>query len=331
MPYYLLPAEAGKESSYRKMWQLLMELNQPDWIGRFLIPKIRRLRKNQKGEWRETLEPLIPGKVLLDTPDEKGFLSACRKAGKHPVFRLAYDTDISCLKDGDIRLLKELTQNFRDPVGISLRKQNAGEPDGWCGPLARFSGRIQKIDPERRTAWVILSLGGEKDAICFAFLPAPVKEENKEAVWLRNMVSLRKIRHWTQAQLAAMLGTSQTMLARYERGANALPIRFLLSLCEVFQRTPDELLGIKTASPVEWSEELFQRDDRWGQYQDIIREKRRKARMNQAEVAAKVGASQTMYARYERGENEMPLRCLVSLCELYGASAAELLGMTKHP
>ena len=330
MPYYLLPAEAGKESSYRKMWQLLMELNQPDWIGRFLIPKIRRLRKNQKGEWRETLEPLIPGKVLLDTPDETSFLSACRKAGKHPVFRLAYDTDISCLKDGDIRLLKELTQNFRDPVDVSFRKQNAGEPDGWCGPLARLSDRIQELDPVERTARVDLSLGEEMTSVSFTVLPAPGKKENKEAVCLQNLVNLRKARHWTQAWLAARLGTSQTMLARYERGANPMPIRFLIRLCEVFQRTPDDLLGIKTGSPVEWSEELFQRDDRWGQYQDIIREKRRKARMNQAEVAAKVGASQTMYARYERGENEMPLRCLISLCELYGTSAAELLGMTKH-
>ena len=331
MPYYLIPAEAGKEECYRKMWQALMELNWPEWTGRFFIPKIRRMRKNKKGEWQESLELLIPGKVLFETPDANGFLSACRKARNHPVLRLVSDVDVSCLEGREIRLLKELTQNFRDPVEISFRKPNMGEPDTWYGPLARLSDRIQELDPVERTARVDLSLGEEMKSVSFTVLPAPDKKENKEAVCLQNLVNLRKARHWTQAWLAARLGTSQTMLARYERGANPMPIRFLLSLCEVFQRTPDDLLGIRTGSPVEWSEELFQHDGRWGKYPDIIREKRRKARMNQAEVAVRVGASRTMYARYERGENEMPLRCLISLCELYGASAAELLGMIKKP
>lgn len=228
MPYYLLPAEAGKETCCRKMWQALLELNWPGWTGRFLIPKIRRHRKTPKGEWRESLELMIPGKILFETPDENGFLSACRKAGNHPLFRLASDAEVSCLEDRDISLLKELTQNFRDPVGISFRKSNAGEPDIWCGPLARLSDRIQDLDPEQRTAWVDLSLGEEKKVVCFTVMPAPdkkenIKENNRE-ICLRNLVSLRKIRRWTQSQLAAMLGTSQTMLARYERGANDIPI-----------------------------------------------------------------------------------------------------------
>lgn len=37
-----------------------------------------------------------------------------------------------------------------------------------------------------------------------------------------------------------------------------------------------------------------------------------------------------MYARYERGENELPIRHLVSLCDLYQVSADYILGRTSR-
>ncbi len=43
--------------------------------------------------------------------------------------------------------------------------------------------------------------------------------------------------------MAEVLGTSQTMYARYERGANALPLRHLLTLCEYYDVSADYLLG----------------------------------------------------------------------------------------
>lgn len=43
--------------------------------------------------------------------------------------------------------------------------------------------------------------------------------------------------------------------------------------------------------------------------------------LTQAQVAQVLGTSQTMYARYERGANEMPLRHLVTLCKFYNVSA----------
>jgi len=35
-----------------------------------------------------------------------------------------------------------------------------------------------------------------------------------------------------------------------------------------------------------------------------------------------------MYARYERGANEMPIRHLIALCKFYNVSADYLLGTT---
>lgn len=42
------------------------------------------------------------------------------------------------------------------------------------------------------------------------------------------------------------------------------------------------------------------------------------------------GTSQTMYARYERGANEMPIRYLVALCKYYQVSADYILGFTNR-
>lgn len=44
-----------------------------------------------------------------------------------------------------------------------------------------------------------------------------------------------------------MLGTSQTMYARYERGANELPLRHLVKLAEYYHVSTDYILGLSDA------------------------------------------------------------------------------------
>ena len=46
--------------------------------------------------------------------------------------------------------------------------------------------------------------------------------------YIRRMRALREDNDYTQEHVAHYLGTSQTMYARYERGANELPIRHLI-------------------------------------------------------------------------------------------------------
>ena len=53
--------------------------------------------------------------------------------------------------------------------------------------------------------------------------------------------------------------------------------------------------------------------------------------LTQAQVAAVLGTSQTMYARYERGANEMPIHRLTALCRLYNVSADYFLGTEPDP
>ena len=62
--------------------------------------------------------------------------------------------------------------------------------------------------------------------------------------YVKRIRDLREDRDKTQQEIAQVLGTSQTMYARYERGANELPIRHLLALCELYGVSADYLLGI---------------------------------------------------------------------------------------
>lgn len=55
--------------------------------------------------------------------------------------------------------------------------------------------------------------------------------------------ALREDHDLTQQQIADVLETSQTMYARYERGANELPIRHLIKLADYYNVTTDYLLG----------------------------------------------------------------------------------------
>lgn len=54
-------------------------------------------------------------------------------------------------------------------------------------------------------------------------------------MYIKRMRDLREDSDYSQAYVAERLGTSQTMYARYERGANELPIRHLLALCELYE------------------------------------------------------------------------------------------------
>lgn len=62
--------------------------------------------------------------------------------------------------------------------------------------------------------------------------------------YTRRLRDLREDHDKTQQDIAEMLGTSQTMYARYERGANELPLRHLVKLAEYYRVSTDYLLGL---------------------------------------------------------------------------------------
>ncbi|MGN0547965.1 MAG: helix-turn-helix domain-containing protein [Acutalibacteraceae bacterium] len=62
--------------------------------------------------------------------------------------------------------------------------------------------------------------------------------------YVKRIRDLREDNDLTQREVAEYLGTSQTMYARYERGANELPIHHLISLCSLYKVSSDYILGI---------------------------------------------------------------------------------------
>ena len=68
-------------------------------------------------------------------------------------------------------------------------------------------------------------------------------------------------------------------------------------------------------------------------YRTRIKDLREDNDKTQQQIADYLGTSQTMYARYERGANEMPLRHLIRLAEYYNVDINYLCGLSniKNP
>lgn len=66
-------------------------------------------------------------------------------------------------------------------------------------------------------------------------------------------------------------------------------------------------------------------------YRRRIRDLREDHDRTQREIAEILGTSQTMYARYERGANELPIRHLIALADYYGVTTDYILGRSDYP
>ncbi len=63
-------------------------------------------------------------------------------------------------------------------------------------------------------------------------------------------------------------------------------------------------------------------------YVTRIRNLREDSDLTHSQIAEYLDTSQTMYARYERGANEMPVRHLIRLARYYGVSLDYLCGLS---
>jgi len=65
------------------------------------------------------------------------------------------------------------------------------------------------------------------------------------------------------------------------------------------------------------------------EYAQRIRDLRIDHDKSQAQIAAILGTSKNQVGKYERGEQEMPIKHLIALCEYYNVSADYILGLSK--
>ena len=55
---------------------------------------------------------------------------------------------------------------------------------------------------------------------------------------------LREDNDLTQQDIADVLGTTQQVYSRYEKGVNEMPIRHIITLCKYYNVSSDYILGL---------------------------------------------------------------------------------------
>jgi transcriptional regulator with XRE-family HTH domain len=65
-------------------------------------------------------------------------------------------------------------------------------------------------------------------------------------------------------------------------------------------------------------------------YFQRLRDLREDRDMTQTEVATMLGIQQTVYSRYERGFQNIPIEYLIQLADYYGVSTDYILGRTNR-
>ncbi len=62
-------------------------------------------------------------------------------------------------------------------------------------------------------------------------------------MYFERLKTLRKELGMSQSDIGEFLGIMQTVYSRYERGANTIPIDFLLKLADLYNVSTDYILG----------------------------------------------------------------------------------------
>ncbi len=65
------------------------------------------------------------------------------------------------------------------------------------------------------------------------------------------------------------------------------------------------------------------------EYIQRLRDLRTDRELSQVQIAVILGTTKNQVGKYERGEQEMPIRHLITLCNYYGVSADYILGLPE--
>ena len=141
-------------------------------------------------------------------------------------------------------------------------------------------------------------------------------------MYIKRMRDLREDSDYSQAYVAERLGTSQTMYARYERGANELPIHHLITLSKYYGVSTDYLLGRKEDSHVR----SFHACPPFGERLIFLLQENH---CSQYKLCKDANISSSVLRHWLNGTHVPSLDNVVKLADFFGCSADYVLGREK--
>lgn len=158
--WYVIQTETGRESYVK---QLIERTVAPDVYQELFIPR-RRTMKRWRGEWRERIEPLVPGYLFVITGQVERLSADLRNV---PALTKVLGTDnlFTPLSDEEVRVIDQFTEGKHRLVDMS---QGVIEGDGvvvTSGPLMGQEALITRIDRHKRLAWVEIGILGRRKQV----------------------------------------------------------------------------------------------------------------------------------------------------------------------
>ena len=168
MSFFVVSVQPQKEEAFQKIARnRLANRTEPDEV-RFHWPR-RKLTIRRQGKRIETLSPIFPGYIFLETDeiDENLFYTIKRLPG---FYRFLESNDrIRALSGNDLELVAHFVK-FGDVIGKSkVTFDENSRIEVKEGPLAGLEGRIVKVDKRKQRAKVRLDLYEDSFLVDFGF------------------------------------------------------------------------------------------------------------------------------------------------------------------
>lgn len=72
-----------------------------------------------------------------------------------------------------------------------------------------------------------------------------IDNSQSKEITARKLIHYRKLKHWTQSQIANKINITRARYVSYEDGRNHIPYRFICDLCLTYGITLDEFENLK--------------------------------------------------------------------------------------
>ena len=141
-------------------------------------------------------------------------------------------------------------------------------------------------------------------------------------LYKNKLIELREEKEITQQELAKIVGIDNSVLSKYEKEYEIIPIKHLNTLCNYFQVSFDYIFGFTNISNYKNSKEVIDACI----VGKRLKEFRKEHKYTQEKLSSILNIARSALANYERGRNIIATPFLYTICKKYNLSADYLLG-----